>query len=112
MEGKPEMDAELKDRDVTRQPEPQWGSLAEMAMDADGLAAVPNAVSFHMPQADQVEMQRLGVVGRFKDLVGRIPLLTQLAAEEGITAVSKIEDIGKRLMPHSAYKSYPLSFLE
>ena len=81
-------------------------------MDADQLALLPCARSFGMSLDDQCELHRLGIEGRFAELRERIPLLDRLAAEERIDTAARIEDIGPLLMPHSAYKSYPLSLLE
>ncbi len=48
---------------------------------------------------------------RFQDRVTRIKLLGHRAAEAGIDKIGAVEDIVPVLFPHTAYKSYPESFL-
>jgi hypothetical protein len=48
---------------------------------------------------------------RFQDRVGRIKLLAHRAKEAGITEIRSMEDMVPLLFPHTAYKSYPESFL-
>jgi hypothetical protein len=48
---------------------------------------------------------------RFQDRVGRIKLLKLRAEEAGITEIRSLEDVVPLLLPHTAYKSYPESFL-
>jgi hypothetical protein len=48
---------------------------------------------------------------RFQDRKDRIKLLAHRAREAGITEVRSREDMVSLLLPHTAYKSYPESFL-
>ncbi len=48
---------------------------------------------------------------RFQDRVGRIKLLKLRAEEAGIGEIASLEDAVPLLLPHTAYKSYPESFL-
>ena len=48
---------------------------------------------------------------RFQDRVGKIKLLRHRAEEAGISAIRSLEEASKVLFPHTAYKSYPESFL-
>jgi len=48
---------------------------------------------------------------RFQDRVGRIKVLAHRAQEAGISQVRSLEDVVPLLLPHTAYKSYPESFL-
>ena len=54
----------------------------------------------------------MGARRRFEQLVDNIPMLGRLAQEQGITKISSLEDLGPLLVPHSAMKSYPMSYLE
>jgi hypothetical protein len=48
---------------------------------------------------------------RFQDRRSRIKLLGHRAAEAGVDKIRSVEDIVPVLFPHTAYKSYPESFL-
>jgi hypothetical protein len=48
---------------------------------------------------------------RFQDRVGKIKLLALRAREAGIGEIRSLEDVVPLLLPHTAYKSYPESFL-
>jgi hypothetical protein len=87
--------------------------------DFKSMAAAPETIiecdsetMYGMPLTDIAQLQLAGVRKRFADLVGRIPMLTRLAAAQGIETISRLEDIAPLLVPHSAYKSYPMGFLE
>ncbi|WP_157083206.1 hypothetical protein [Novosphingobium lentum] len=67
---------------------------------------------YAIPLADQHAFQLAALRRRFDDLVTRIPVLRQLAQEQGITRIDAIADVAPLLVPHSALKSYPMSFLE
>jgi hypothetical protein len=71
-----------------------------------------NAEMFSIPLAAQRDLHLEAARGRFDDLVDRIPLVRRLADEQGVTRLNTLEDLGLLLAPHSASKSYPLSFVE
>jgi hypothetical protein len=48
---------------------------------------------------------------RFQERKGRIKLLAHRAEEAGVTAIRSLDDMVPLLFPHTAYKSYPESFL-
>jgi len=48
---------------------------------------------------------------RFQSALGSIKLVRQRAEEAGIAEIRTLEDIVPLLLPHTAYKSYPESFL-
>ncbi|MDB5397653.1 MAG: hypothetical protein JWM91_5159 [Rhodospirillales bacterium] len=61
------------------------------------------------------ERDAIGLAGlqkRFAELRPALPALAKLAADQGIDAIRTIDDAAPLLFPHTAYKSYPLSFLE
>lgn len=49
---------------------------------------------------------------RFETLRGNISMLQRFAAEQHVEQIRSLEDLALLLVPHSAYKSYPLSILE
>ena len=61
---------------------------------------------------EQARIQLMGARRRFEQLVDNIPMLGRLAQEQGITKIRSLEDMGPLLIPHSAMKSYPMSYLE
>jgi hypothetical protein len=67
---------------------------------------------YSFPLEDQRRYQLEGARRRFAEQLEKIPVLRQLAQEQGIAELNAIEDLGPLLLPHSAYKSYPMSFLE
>ncbi|MCG8915772.1 hypothetical protein L6E12_08220 [Actinokineospora sp. PR83] len=55
----------------------------------------------------QLEAARL----RFAALRDRVPVLTTMAEEQGITELGGLDDAAPLLFPHTVYKSYPASLL-
>src|SRR5260221_6200652 len=67
---------------------------------------------YGIPLKEQARIQLTGASKRFEQLADNIPMLGRLAQEQGITKISSLEDLGPLLVPHSALKSYPMSYLE
>ena len=67
---------------------------------------------YSIPLEDQAQIQLTGAAQRFEQLVENIPMLGRLAQEQGITKIRSLEEMGPLLIPHSAMKSYPMSYLE
>lgn len=67
---------------------------------------------YGIPREEQAAIQLKGARKRFGELVEKIPMLTRLAEEQGITEIKTLEDLAPLLIPHSAMKSYPMSYLE
>lgn len=63
------------------------------------------------PAADLRHAQIEAMNERFQDRVGRIKLLALRAKEAGATEIRSLDDMVPLLFPHTAYKSYPESFL-
>jgi hypothetical protein len=62
--------------------------------------------------ADEVLGEQIAAMNeRFQDRVDKIRLLRLRAEEAGITEIKCLEDAVPLLLPHTAYKSYPESFL-
>jgi hypothetical protein len=87
--------------------------------DLKSLAAAPQKIieleseqMYRMSPADVSTLQLAGAQKRFTDLVDQIPMLTRLASAQRIDSITRIEDLAPLLVPHSAYKGYPMSFLE
>jgi hypothetical protein len=73
------------------------------------LVADPQRFSF---SADELrETQVAALDERFQERKSRIKLLALRAREAGLERIDRIADIVQVLFPHTAYKSYPESFL-
>ena len=66
---------------------------------------------YGIPFADLREAQIGAMNERFQERKGQIKLVGHRAREAGITEVRSHEDAVKLLLPHTAYKSYPESWL-
>ena len=75
------------------------------------LARVNDADRFDYDPKELLPLQIAALAERFADRKGRIKLLGHRAEEAGISAISSLDDMVQLLFPHTAYKSYPESFL-
>jgi hypothetical protein len=66
---------------------------------------------FDIPLAELAAMQIAALDERFQERRHRIKLLAHRANENGIGQIRSREDMVPLLFPHTAYKSYPESFL-
>jgi hypothetical protein len=66
---------------------------------------------FAIPYSDLRQLQVEAMNERFQDRKSRIKLLGFRAKESGVTEIRSREDMVPLLFPHTAYKSYPESFL-
>lgn len=66
---------------------------------------------FDVPYEEIRDIQVAALNERFQDRIDRIKLVRQRAEDAGITEIRKLEDVVPLLLPHTAYKSYPESFL-
>jgi len=66
---------------------------------------------FNIPFAELAAAQSAALNERFEERKDRIKLLAHRAREAGITQVRSREEMVPLLLPHTAYKSYPESFL-
>src|SRR5690349_19027734 len=76
------------------------------------IIALTTAEMYAIPLGTQRALQLEGAQLRFDTLVQAIPVLKRLAEEQGIGRIRRLEDLGPLLVPHSALKSYPMSYLE
>src|SRR5258708_2976942 len=75
------------------------------------LGYMPNSSGHALPYADVREAQLAALDERLQAQVGRIKLVRHRAEEAGISEIRSLEDVVPLLLPHTAYKSYPESFL-
>lgn len=75
------------------------------------LAHMPARTGFDLPFEAIREQQLAALNERFEEGVERIKLVRQRAEDAGITEVRSLQDIVSLLLPHTAYKSYPETFL-
>jgi hypothetical protein len=67
---------------------------------------------FSLDPKELAEIQLAGLQLRFRELLGRIPLLQRVAEDQKLTDIRRTEDGALLLLPHTLYKSYPLSAIE
>jgi len=75
------------------------------------LSYMGKAEGHNLPYADVRAAQVAALDERLQSRIGRIKLVKHRADEAGISEVRSMEDIVPLLLPHTAYKSYPESFL-
>src|SRR5690349_18203094 len=91
-------DRPVRLKDVGGQPEAAvWQSWTE------AYSAPPEEV-----EAFQIE----GLRTRFRQMVEALPVLGNLAREQGLDDIRSVEDGAPLLFRHNVYKSYPLSMIE
>lgn len=75
------------------------------------LANIEDGRGYDLAYADIRDLQVAALNERLQENVGRIKLVGFRAKEADISEIGKLEDIVPLLLPHTAYKSYPESFL-
>ena len=66
---------------------------------------------FVLSHADLIESQLEAIDALFQDRLGKIKLLGNRAEEGGVSQVRSLHDVVPLLFAHTAYKSYPESWL-
>lgn len=66
---------------------------------------------YDIPWSELRDKQIAALNERFQERKDSIKLLNHRASEAGLTEIKSLEDIVPLLFPHTAYKSYPESFL-
>jgi len=66
---------------------------------------------FDLAYADIRETQIAAMNERLQERTGKIKLLALRSEDSGISQIERLEDAVPLLLPHTAYKSYPESFL-
>jgi len=75
------------------------------------VAMMTDRTGFDLPYDEVRDLQVAAINERFQDRITKIKMVRHRAEEAGITRVSKLDDVVPLLLPHTAYKSYPESFL-
>jgi len=75
------------------------------------LAHMPARTGFDLPYSEVREKQLAAIAERFEEARDTIKLVRQRAQDAGITEIRSLQDVVPLLLPHTAYKSYPESFL-
>lgn len=75
------------------------------------LAHMPARTGFDLPYAAVRDQQLLALAERFHEGVDQIKLVRQRAQDASVTQIGSLRDMVPLLLPHTAYKSYPESFL-
>jgi hypothetical protein len=87
-------------------------AVTTQASEVDHLVSLVDSENpFDMPHAEVLPRQLEAINERFQDRVGRIKLLKNRAEEGGIAEVRSMADVVPLLFAHTAYKSYPESWL-
>ena len=66
---------------------------------------------YNIPSGELRGVQLEAIDERLQERKGQIKLVGHRAREAGITAVRSLEEVVRLLLPHTAYKSYPESWL-
>ena len=91
---------------------PDTDIVARMLEDPACYSQLSFADGFTLSQADVERIHLSGLQKRFAELRPKISVLDNLASDQGIDKIEKIDDAARLLFPHTVYKSYPLSFIE
>ncbi len=82
-----------------------------MGKNVDLLLSYSGSKAAYAPYSEVRDLQTQALNERFQEQGPRIKLVTLRAKDAGITLIAKLEDVVPLLLPHTAYKSYPESFL-
>jgi hypothetical protein len=88
------------------------GLFEDLCEDPVHYIEAPYDEGFHFSPDELAQVQLAGARKRFDELKGRVSALSRLAEEQGATEIRTLDDLVPLLLPHTAYKSYPISFLE
>ena len=72
---------------------------------------MPEASGFDLPFSEVRDLQIAALNERLQERIDKIKLVGLRAKDAGITEIRSLEDVVPLLLPHTAYKSYPESFL-
>lgn len=92
--------------------QPKDISIAALAAAPERLWELNPTQAYSIAAEDLHHIQLAGLRKRFEELSRSIPMVSRLAHEQGVEAISQIDDMAPMLFKHSVYKSYPLSFIE
>src|SRR3546814_5435158 len=88
------------------------GLYEQMVEDATSLvdASYDEGFKLLLEQRDAIHLA--GIRRRFTTLRHSVKALDRLATEQGIIDINSLDGVVSLFLPHTAYKSYTLSFLE
>jgi hypothetical protein len=75
------------------------------------LSHMPERTGYDLSYEEVRGLQIAAMNERLQEQVGRIKLIAMRAKDAGISEIRSLEDVVPLLLPHTAYKSYPESFL-
>lgn len=75
------------------------------------LSHVATRKGYDIPYAEVRDLQVAAMNERLQEQIGKIKLVALRAKEAGLSEIRSLEDAVPLLLPHTAYKSYPESFL-
>ena len=75
------------------------------------LKYMPDASGFDIPYSDIRDVQIAAMNERLQEQGKTIKLVALRAKDAEVTEITRLEDVVPLLLPHTAYKSYPESFL-
>lgn len=75
------------------------------------VAYLGDPAGYDLGHGEIADVQIAAMNERFHEQVGKIKLVALRAKDAGIREIKSIEDVIPLLLPHTAYKSYPESFL-
>lgn len=76
------------------------------------LVELTTTEKFSLDPADVAEIQLGALKKRFSELVDNLPILARFANAQKLGEITRLEDGALLLVPHTMYKSYPLSAIE
>ena len=82
-----------------------------MGANCDKLLSLAGTAEAYAPYEEVRDTQIAAINERLQEQIGRIKLVALRAADAGISEVKSLADVVPLLLPHTAYKSYPESFL-
>lgn len=83
-----------------------------MGKAADGLLAhMPDGSGYEPSYAEIRDQQIVAMNERLQEQGDKIKIVALRAEDAGITEIKSLEDVIPLLLPHTAYKSYPESYL-
>ena len=85
---------------------------AQLAAEPERFIALSNREAFSIPPQELAAIQLKAVQKRFEELAPRVAMLGRLAQEQSMDRIGSLDALARLLVPHSAYKSYPMSALE
>jgi hypothetical protein len=87
-------------------------SSTALAQWPERLVELDTTAKFSFSAAQLADIQLTALQMRFETLVHRVPVLARFAEDQGLDKIQRIEDGALLLLPHTMYKSYPLSAIE